>query len=189
MTLCDGESQKACPSPPNLRPVDFGWLHSTIYDLRLSLEAQKGPQLILASEDPAADSGLKAVSFRQWHPEKAGRSRRKRAESRYCRKPQLQPSQRGFPKDTVYVIRTFVYYSRFSDRASYNLKHKLRLLLAERQCIMLNIRHIEGYGRFNFVASIVRLLVMLRTFLENGDDTSAIMCYVKSLKCEAAMKI
>ena len=51
---------EACPSPPNLRP---SWLQNPIYDPHLSLETQKGLQLNLASEDPAVDSGLKAVSF------------------------------------------------------------------------------------------------------------------------------
>ena len=38
-----------------------------MYDPRLSLETQKGLQLNLASEDPAIDSGLKAVSLLEWH--------------------------------------------------------------------------------------------------------------------------
>ena len=48
---------KACPSPPNFR------LRNLSYDPRLSLETQKGLQSNLASEDPAIDSGLKAVSL------------------------------------------------------------------------------------------------------------------------------
>ena len=38
-----------------------------MYDPRLPLEAQKGLPLNLASEDPAIDSGLKAVSLLEWH--------------------------------------------------------------------------------------------------------------------------
>ena len=55
---------KACPSPLDPRP---SWLQNPIYDPRRSLETQKGLQSNLASEDPAVDSGLKAISLLERH--------------------------------------------------------------------------------------------------------------------------
>ena len=53
MTLCGGESL-----PISSLTFDICWLQNPTYDLRLSLETQKGLPLNLASEDPAIDAGL-----------------------------------------------------------------------------------------------------------------------------------
>ena len=62
MTLCGGESP-----PVSSLTFELQLAPNPIYDLRHSLEAQKGLQLTMASEDPAIDSELKAVSLRQSH--------------------------------------------------------------------------------------------------------------------------
>ena len=53
ITLCVGENLPV----PN-KPSTCSKLQNPSYDLLLSLEAQKGIQLTLASEDPAIDAGL-----------------------------------------------------------------------------------------------------------------------------------
>ena len=59
MTLCDGESL-----PVSSLTFDIANSKTPLtYDPRLSLEKQKELQLNSASEGPAADSGLKAVSI------------------------------------------------------------------------------------------------------------------------------
>ena len=62
MTLRGGESLpvSSLTFNPQLAP-------NPTYDLRLSLETQKGLPLNLASEDPAVDSGLRAVSLLKRH--------------------------------------------------------------------------------------------------------------------------
>ena len=62
MTLCDGE-RGSLPVSSLTFDITSSKTPPTICDLRLSLETQKGLSLNLASEDPAIDSGLKAVSL------------------------------------------------------------------------------------------------------------------------------
>ena len=65
VTLCGGESLpvSSLTFNPQLAPKP----HQPTNDLRLSLETQNGLPLNPASEDPAVDSGLKAVSLFKRH--------------------------------------------------------------------------------------------------------------------------